>query len=406
MLNKFSKILCCTLLSLAASGQAAEYDLHPSLAVSSEFTDNVFETSSNRVSDYIVRTLPGLTATYTSQALKTDLAYLFDYRHYVQKKRDDEITHSLTAKGALTVVENLLHLTVSEEYQRVSLDATRDVTRESLFLNQSDRNVVSVSPYITLRPSERTSLKAGYRFTDTRYFKSSAIDKVDHSAYTNLAYELSKRLSLTADYTFTRELADIDNLSQHRALGGFRYEYAATSFVFAQGGNSWTRYSKSRRLSSVVWDAGLSHVFDTRTVMLATGVRYNEDPLSDMIKESYVSGSLEQRLDKGSVSISPLYSNFVPTKSASQRTEKYGASLRGQYELGPDLSGTVVFSAEKYEQLGSYTRRFQVDSGLSCLLAKGLTASLTYIYVEYYSPGIVADNRHINRAMLQVSKIF
>jgi hypothetical protein len=56
--------------------------------------------------------------------------------------------------------------------------------------------------------------------------------------------------------------------------------------------------------------------------------------------------------------------------------------------------------------LDSYTRRFQVDSGLSYLLAKQLVASLSYVYAGYYSPGIAYDNRHVNRAMIEIKKTF
>jgi len=393
-----------SILAVAPVVLAAEFELHPSLAVNEEFTDNVFETPTNRTSDYITRLLPGVAAHYLSPALKGDLNYLFDYRYYAKKNRDDEITHALSAKANLNAVENFMYLDVADEYQRVSLDTTRDVTRESLFLDQSDRNVFSVSPYITLRPNERSKLKAGYRFIDTRYFKSSAINKKDHIAYTEMVYEISKRFSLTANYTFTKEFSDVDNFFQHRALGGFRYEYTDSSFLFVQGGNVWTRYDKSRRLSSIVWDAGFTHVFDTVTATVATDVRYNEDPLSDIIKESYVSGSIEKRLSKGSVSFSPMYSEYDPTKKDALRTKKIGATARGQYGLTSDLNATLNVTAEKYEQPN--IRRFLVDSGFSYLLARQLTVSLLYTFVDYYSSNNMTENRHINRGIIEIKKIF
>ncbi|MBV5339602.1 MAG: TIGR03016 family PEP-CTERM system-associated outer membrane protein [Deltaproteobacteria bacterium] len=395
-------------LAAVPVAQAAEFEVHPSLAVSEEYTDNVFETTTNRVSDYITRVLPGIAMSYSAPALTGNLGYVFDYRYYARDSHKDETTHSLTAKGKLTAVNNLLFLEFSDEYQRVSLDATRDVTRESLFVNQSDRNVATVSPYLALRITERIPLKAGYRFIDTRYFDSVGIDKTDHIAFMETAYELSKRWSLTASYTFTRELADVDDFSQHQALGGFRYEYADKSFLFAQAGNAWTRYDSGQSLNSLNWNAGLTHVFNTVTGTLNTGVQYNEDPLSNIMKESFVSGSIEKRLNRGSINFSPMYSEYVLTKTDILQTKKYGATASGQYEFTADLKGRLTFQAEKYEQplLDSYTRRFQVDSGLSYLLAKQLVASLSYVYAGYYSPGIAYDNRHVNRAMIEIKKTF
>ncbi|MDD2272186.1 MAG: TIGR03016 family PEP-CTERM system-associated outer membrane protein [Desulfuromonadaceae bacterium] len=408
MPNALFKSTVFTVLSVASAAQGGDFQLHPSLAVSEEFTDNVFETRTNRTSDYITRALPGLIMNYKAPALEGDLNYVFDYRHYARDSRGDEVSHTLNAKAKLTAVDNLLFLEAADDYQRVSLDVTRDTTRESLFVNQSDRNIITASPYFTLRPSARFPVKGGYRYTDTRYINSPGIDKTDHMAFLDVAYELSKSFSLTAGYTFTRELADIDDFSQHQALGGFRYEYAEKSFLFAQAGNTWTRYSSGQRLDSLAWNAGLTHVFDTLTATLTTGVSYNEDPLSNVIKESFVRAIIEQRLKRGSISFSPVYSDYATTKTDTLQTRKYGATVTGQYDFSADLKGRLAFTAEKYEQqlLDSYTRRFQVDSGISYLLAERLTVALSYVYAGYYSPGIITDNWHVNRAMVELKKTF
>ena len=412
MSNNLNIAFLFSTLSIATIAQGAEIEIHPSIAVSEEYTDNVFETNSKRTSDFITRALPGLTAKYSAPALNADVSYVFDYRHYARNSIGDDTTHTLSAQGKLTAIEDVLFLDVSNQYQRVSLDATRDVTSESLFVNQSDRNVITASPYLILHPTARITAKPGYRFVDTRYFNSAAIDKTDHVAYLDLAYELYNRFNLTANYTFTRELADIGDFSQHQALAGFRYEYADKSFAFAQTGNTWTSYDSGQRLSSVAWNAGLLHVFDPVTCTLTTGVRYNEDPLRNSMKESYVNGTIEKRFNRGLLSFSPMYSEFVQTQTDTRQTNKYGATARGQYDLSADLSGRLSVTAEKYEhsQFGSYTRRIQVDSGLGYLLAKQLTATLSCIYVSYYTPGNVADSwydsRHVNRAMIEIKKTF
>ena len=167
MSNVLRAAVYFSILSVTTVAQGAEFEVHPSLAVSEEFTDNVFETPTNRISDYITRVLPGIALSYRAPALTGDLNYVFDYRHYARNTRGDETTHELSAKGHLTAVENFMFLDVSDEYQRVSLDVTRDVTKESLFLNQSDRNVATVSPYLTFNPTERILVKTGYRFIDT-----------------------------------------------------------------------------------------------------------------------------------------------------------------------------------------------------------------------------------------------
>ncbi len=170
MSNVLRETVLFTILSIATVAQGAEFEMHPSLAVSEEFTDNVFETRTNRTSDYITQTLPGLAMSYKAPALTANLDYVFDYRHYARNTVPDDIAHTLSADGHLTAVKNLLFLDVSDEYQRVSLDVTRDVTKESLFVDQTDRNVVTASPYLMFNPMERIMVKTGYRFIDVRYF--------------------------------------------------------------------------------------------------------------------------------------------------------------------------------------------------------------------------------------------
>lgn len=44
--------------------QAADFKLHPTLSVSEEYTDNVYETEDNKRYDYITRAQPGLAMKY------------------------------------------------------------------------------------------------------------------------------------------------------------------------------------------------------------------------------------------------------------------------------------------------------------------------------------------------------
>lgn len=396
------------ILLTAGAAHGAEYEFQPSMAVSEEYTDNVFESSTNRVGDYITRTMPGIALSMKAPVLDANLNYLFDYRLYARKSRDNEHTHVLAANGRMTVVKNLLFLDASDDYRRVSLDVTRDVTRESLFFNQADRNSATVSPYLTLQPGQKSKLKAGYRFVDTRYFDSPGIDKRDHIGFADLSYEITPRLSATGGYNFTREESAGDGFRQHQGFGGFRYEYADKSFLFAQGGNTWTRYSSGNRTTNPFWSAGATHVFDTFTATLKTGVKYNEDPLQNIKQESFVKGDLEKRLRNGSLGLSLYYSEYNAAESDVLETRSYGGTLRGSLEFTSRLKGNLGFTADKYDQrlLGSYTRRFLVDSGISFLLAKQLTVTLTHVFVDYYSPDIASDNRRVNRGIIEFRMTF
>jgi hypothetical protein len=395
-------------LALAGAASGGEFSVHPSIGVTEEYTDNVFETEHGRVSEFTTRAMPGISLAYKAPALEADVNYIFDYRYYARRTRGTETTHALAANGRLTAVENLLFVELSDIYQRVSLDVTRDVTVESLFLNQSDRNVASVSPYIVLTSGKVSQVKAGYRFTDTRYREAVAIDKTNHMAYLDASYEFSPRWYATCGYSFTREDAQTSDYDQHQGYAGFRYEYGNKSFLFGQGGYTRISFSNSRNLSNVYWHAGALHSFTTVTASVNTGVKYDEDPLHNIIQNTYVTGNLEKQLPSGTLGLSLTYSEYTQSESDVLQTRKYGGVVSGKYEFTSQLNGNLSFAAEKYEQkfFDSYTRRFVVDTGLSYLLAKQLSLALTYIFVDYYSPGIATDNKRVNRAMLAISKTF
>lgn len=407
MSNILKTSILLAVTSVAHVAQGGEFQVQPSIAVSEEFTDNVYETKTGRTSDFISRAVPGFVLGYKAPTLSGDLSYLFDYRYYARNSHEVEIAHTLSATAKLTAVKNLLFLDVSDQYQRVSLDVTRDATKDSLFVDQSDQNVATISPYLELHPMERVMVKTGYKYVDTRYFSSAAVDKYSHIAFLNITYELSNRWSLTADYTFTREIADVDNYDQHQTLGGFRYEYADKSFLFAQAGYNSTIYDSGQSLYSIIWNAGFFHSFDTVTCTLNTGVKYDEDPQSNIMQESFVNGTIDKHINRGTLSFSAMYSEYVMPSTDTLQTRKYGATVRGQYEFVTDLNGSLGLTAEKYEQpgVGNYTR-VQVESSLSYLLAKQLTVKASYVYTDYSSSDIANYGWYGNRAMIELKKIF
>lgn len=402
-------VLLPAMLAVVCTAQAGVLEVHPSLAVSEEYTDNVFETRSDRVSDYITRLMPGFSLTYKAPVFEGDLSYLFDYRYYAKNSRSDDIAHTLIANGHLTAIENLLFLDIGDSYERVSQDVTRDVTRESLFVNQTDRNIATASPYLLLRPTSQTEAKIGYLFMDTRYTSGTlGVDKVDHMGFLRGSYEFTPRWFTTFDYDFVRQESKLDDFNQHQASGGVRYEYADKSFFFAKAGNTWINYDSGNRLNNLFWHAGLTHTFPTMVTTLATGVKYDEDPLSTIVRETYVKGTVEKELRGGTVGGALYYSEFSAANTDTLETRKYGGEIHVGRELTARLSGRVSFLAEKYEQplIPGITRRLLAEAGLSYLLAEKLSLSLSYIYVDYYSKEIFEDNRHINRGIIEIKKVF
>lgn len=382
---------------------AAEFTLTPKLVISEEFTDNVFETSEEKRHDFITRLLPGIAFDYKAPLADLSVSYNFDYRHYARGSRGDESTHALDSRGTVRLIDEFLYLDLSDTYSRISLDITRDTSRESLFVNQTDQNTFTASPYIRWRLAPQTALKTGYRYTNIWYEDPTAIDRVEQSALADLSYELSPKAIVSTGYIFTHQETSARDHDKHDAFMGVRYEYADRSFLNLQVGNAWIAYSDGADFSNLFWSAGITHDFDGLITRLSTTVAYVQDPLQNTVEETTHMFDIEKRFARGSTGLNLAYADYVDTVTDHLQTRRYGGTARGTYELLPDLSGNVAFTFEKYDRkdLGSYTRRIFVDSALSYQFSAHIAMALAYKYIDYRSPGIAEDNSRTNRVALE-----
>lgn len=388
---------------------AAEFKLRPTLAVSEEYTDNVFESSLNKKSDYITRAQPGLALKYSAPLWDWDLGYAFDYRYYARGSRSDDTTHNINGSGLVKIIDEKLFLALNDTYKRVSLDVTRDTTNESLRNNQSDQNVGVVSPYLVLHPTAQVTLKTGYRYLNTWYKSPTAVSRQDHIGFVNSSYELTPQFFLTGDYTFTREIPERgSSYYRHEAFLGPRYEYADKSFVYAQGGFIASDYDTGSHFFNPSWNVGITHTFDTLVANLTTGNRYSDDPLGTSTLEAFYSASLTKQLHSGSLSLRGSYTEFTDVKLDKLKNKRYSGGFSSSYEIIQDLQGTLGFTYENYRELllNGTTEKYFVDCGLKYDFGKELTVGLNYKYINYTSAEIAADNQKVNRVILEVRKVF
>jgi len=384
---------------------AGEFSFHPSLAVREEYTDNVYEQNDPRRSDFITRLMPGLALKYYAPLWDWDLAYTFDYRIYARNSRNDESIHDLAAKGHIKIIDEFFFLDLSDSYKRVSLDVSRDYTQESLFVNQSDSNIATASPYLVFHPGTRTTITSGYRYTNIWYRDPSAIDKREHSGFINASYEYSSKVNFNADYTYTHQNS-VMPYNRHSPSAGARYEYADKCFIFAQGGYTWVDYRDAPDFNKPFWNAGITHAFDSFTLTATAGVQYPEDPLRGFTRVTDYSLALNKIYERGNVGLSVYYSKY--DGESVDRTKKYGVGITGKYDITEKLSSSLAANVERYDfrDPSGHTRRIYVAPGVSYALPWETTISLFYTFVDYDSASRVEDNYSVNRVALEVRKQF
>lgn len=387
----------------------------PSIAVGEEYTDNVFVTSDNRAADFITRVLPGIAIKYGAPFWDWDIGYNLDYRYYAHDSRNEDITHSLVGKGNLRLIDNFLYLDVSDTYRRVSLDVNRDVTTESLFVNQSDQNILSISPYFMLHPLANLSVKSGYQYTRATYSRSSAVDIEEHRAFLMTAHELTPKSTFFTNFIYAHDATSQDvTYGRSTPSVGINYEYADKSFVSLEGGYSWFRYGNGNSFNAPYWNAGVTHAFDFLTASLNGGVTYNTDPLRSSTEERKVTGRLDKPLQRGAVGFFALYSDVRNNESDALQSRKFGIGGDGRYELTEKVAAHLDLTAERFNRydlvqndIAGYPYRFFIGTGVSYAMASDLTATLDYNYTTYlFTIGSSANSTVINRVIAGIRKAF
>ena len=431
------------LLLMSVQASAADFEFKPFVSLSEEVTDNVYEVATGRRTDYISRIRPGASYRYQTPLWTWEAAYTFEYRNYARGSNGDEYNHDGSLKGNITLVDNFFFLDISDTYKRVTLDVARNVTTEtSLFINQTDQNIATISPYLLWRLRGDNTLKTGYSFTDTRYFGvngtdnngttsyqgNNGIDRQEHRGYADLTHEVTSKLSLTTGYSFTRLQSDpgqynnsnSNRYNKHDLSGGFKYEYADKSFVSAQIGNSWQHFDGGGNVSNLFWNVGITHDFNGAVVgTLETKVAFTEDPLVVSTMETTYRAKLDKTFLRGSIGGAVFYSEYLNTQTDVMDHRTQGVSASGRYEIMPDVTASLMVSVDKYSQLSAsqqtaglqtttdYPYRLTGTGGLNFAFNKELTLALNYTYATQRNGFRDATGAtEINKVVVEVKKSF
>lgn len=383
--------------------------MKPTLTLGEEYNDNIQETATDRRSDFVTRVRPGAALSYRGPRFSNELAYSFDFRNYAKGTRTDEQVHTLSLQSSAALTEKRLFLDLRDTLSRVSLSVARDVTSESLFLNQSDQNVALISPYLLWRPGEKAVLKTGYRFIDTRYWSSSGIDKREQQAFAEYVVEIAPRLSLNASYSYSRVHTDIVFYDQHDVSGGFRYEYADNSFIYGSLGNSWQSFERFKEASSLFWSGGVSRDWRRVVASLSTQVEYAEDPLAISTRQTNYTGRLEFPREHGNLSLTGAYNKYQGTfRGIADRTSLI-FSGSGRWDLGEKLTANLAVAWDRVrgQSTEGYPYHLTATAGLGYRFNYDISANLSYGYVEYRRRwDSASDLRQTNRVVLEATKVF
>ncbi len=395
------------IFAITSIAESAEFRIQPSVTLSEEYNDNVFLANEDTVDEYIARAQPSIMLEFEGLMWELDIDYGLDYR-YLAKERTNYTFHNLDADGRFEILKELFFIDISDEYGRVSLDIIRDFARESLFVNQSDRNMFSANPYFVLRPHSLITINVGYIFEDVWYKEERGIDRRHNIGYVNSVYEVSPMLTLNADYKYTNAETDLVDYGKHAIGFGPRYEYAEESFIFFTVGNSWLDFDMGDNSSRIFWNAGITHTFPLFTGTLESGSDYIEAPRRALIIEDRYIASISKTLERTSFLLSIYLREYRNFQTEDLETRRYGTEGNLSYKITPRLTGNLDFVIEKLEREieDTYIRRYIPRLGVDYKLLEDLTLAFIYQYIYSDSPEIEARNYKNNRFTLAMRKSF
>ncbi|WP_031387407.1 outer membrane beta-barrel protein [Desulfonatronum thiodismutans] len=457
-------LLFLALLMFPSPTTASEFTIRPSIAISEEYSDNVNQ-DREKLSEFTTRVKPGLFVGQEARYWDLSLSYDFEYLYYAQgnkKKGDgtfmqDDTKHTVNARGLARLVPNLLFLEIRNDYRRVDLNLLRSSqislapdtdpdglpiqeyrvgTPETEFVesterdrDSSDRNVFSISPFIEFQPTPLSTLRAGYKYTNTWYKEEDIEKKHLHEAFLDAGYELTGKLGLDAGYFSAWERVsdpsdspdqDEEQLSgredRHTVYAGPRYAYAENSSIYTRIGNTWRRSPDWPSDHEPYWSAGLTHAFAAMTAALMSQVRYTYDPLKEESRREILNtASLTRPYARGSMAVTGAYTLLNEPKGTKvatgvhvthELTQRLTANARLNYSRRKEDKNARQEDGTQ-ETFSERINDWRLRLGLTHLLARDFTLDLNYLFIDSASNDPLSDDTfRENRITLEVKKVF
>jgi hypothetical protein len=388
---------------------AAQFNILPSVIVSEEYNDNLFLTPTGLRGDFISRIVPGFTLTHNTSFWTWNINYTYDYRYYAKDTLPRDTTYTANLFEHTELINNAFYIDMTDAYQRVSLNVARNYTQESLFLNQTEENIFTVTPYLYLSSGPSQTIKMGYQYAATWYKDPTAIGSIEHVGYLSMSSPLSSNLAIMGDIRYTRGLNSLSGYFKTDIITGPVYTYAPSSAIFCELGETWLRFAGYENIHHLLWDLGISHHYSTMTLKVETKTDYIPDPLSALKRVDLLEATLTKE-STTRTSLSGLVGWYEYRNPATEHLETTAYSLSGQmrhvltprWTVSGEISNTILHD---YLQAAD-TYIYQIMTRFERKMLADLTFAMNYSYAYNYSPDIYSQNSRNNRFVVSLIKRF
>jgi opacity protein-like surface antigen len=396
------------LMVTVREADAVEYRIEPSITVSEEYNDNIYLTPLNRETDYITRALPGVHVTYNSAFWDWDATYAYDFRYFSRIQPHHQETNAANLSNITRIVEDFFFLSLRDNYSQVSLDVARNFGAQSLFVNQTDQNIVTVNPYFVMHSGARTMVTVGYLYQNIWYRDPSAIDKVGHGGYAELMHEITSKLSTTIGLRYAEETNEVQNYKRTDAYAGMNYQYEEGSSLYGTIGNIWLDAETTGKQTQLFWDAGFNHKFPKFSFSFETGLRYIEDPVRVLRREDRYVATIRREVERTAYSVTGGFVEYrhAQTNHLEETSRNVGGTITHKITTNSKISLDLSYQRLEDNVYRTYTELYLSGGKYEYLLLENLTLALEYRYTNSFSPDIFENDYYNNRFIVGIKKVF
>ncbi len=410
-------ILCLFTVSVHEAA-AAEYRIVPVLTLMEEYNDNVFLTPTNRQEDYITHFRPAVTITYHSAFWNWDLDYVFDYSYYLKKTRTEDSLHRTDLRNRTVLIDNFLFFEGRDLYERVSTNAARDFTQESQFINQTDRDWITLNPYAVFRSGSAFTPIIGYKYDAAWYKEPTTVDTVDHMGYLEMVTPLTSNLTFTVGVRYTQDYNRgavisgnfyLQNYYKTDYYAGPRYAYAERSYAYCALGESTIHFAGGQASHHFIWDAGIVHRYSTITLSFITKSDYVHDPFEILRRvDSFVTTLTRAATTRTSLTGSMAFYEYRNPALNNLEDDTYQLSGELRHTLVPGTTIIVETSNSRYTDyvLAETTYVYLWGVSLERVVKPDLTFTLGYSFAHSYSPDYYYANYDNNKVSVGLTQRF
>ncbi len=417
--------------ALAASPLASDaiYEFNAGIGFGFEFNDNIDDDPQNPVSAFMTHIRPTLSFKRVGGRIEADINYSGDYTFYLQEKSEPEYQHTIDASITAEVFKNLFFITISESMQQVYDDVTQGSYDENFSEDDArNRNVITIAPYLSLKPSDRTNITLGYTFTDTRYSPNQASEtpsflSIDgeqydfrynvsqsHNVYFKVNHELTDRASLYTGGGYTRLVyddKDSTDLSRYNLYIGGSYAISEELSASLEIGPNYSVPDVGEANLSPYVQASINYAIGRSVFSLSYNTSFEDDPESGTtVNKSSYGINWNKRFERSDLSIGLNYNTYITeitdetiTSGNDEQGNTFSPRVNFNYELTDRLTAFFSYYGNIYEDhtlgehkhTGNYGLRYALSEAGKVSLSHRISYTIPYSEDAYFANQVMLD---------------